>query len=77
MPTAGLCRVGAWPDVKMRRIPCLVRYLTRHNQRPSRKAKSLSSGRYRRGLTSTGANSGQGLFLETQVRMKVHLGGLD
>ena len=51
MPTAGLCRLGFCLDGKDRRITWIVRHRMRHNQRPSRKANSLSSGRKRRRLT--------------------------
>jgi hypothetical protein len=51
MPAPGLCRLYITSRL-WRGSGCV---LTRHNQRPSRKANSLSSGRYRVGLTPSGS----------------------
>ena len=56
--------------------PAFVDCSTRHNYRPSRKANNLSSGRYRRTLTFSGGGSGECIFFQLQVRMKIHLGSL-
>ena len=51
MPSPGLCRI-LFKYLGWRRSSHV---LIRHNQRPSRKANSLSSGRYRVGLTPRGS----------------------
>ena len=50
MPSPGLCRL----DVAQNRRRCSSPSCSRHNQSPSRKASSLSAGRYRAGLSPRG-----------------------
>jgi hypothetical protein len=51
VPTPGLCRI-VFQSIGWRGSGHV---LNRHNQRPSRKANSLSCGRYRVGWTPSGA----------------------
>jgi hypothetical protein len=48
-----------------------------HNQSASRKARSLSVGRNRPGVSLGWRRSGQGALLDRQIGMQVDLGGLD